>query len=373
MYDIKEIKMKKIHYISVLIYYLLFSYSWLCAQNSQGNIVFDGPHIIYNNDSLIIKYYNSGVVSTYKVEQNIKTKFQGFSKDSTITYTIPNQFLIQKDKYPDTEKLFVVSDIHGQYNIFKKLLQNSGIIDNNNNWIWGNGHLVVLGDVFDRGDMVHESLWLLYNLEQQAADVGGVIHFLLGNHEVMVIQNDLRYVHNNYITIADSFSVTVPNMYGINTFWGRWLRSKNFLTQIGSILFVHGGIHPELASLYDSITEINNIMIENIDTPRETIKENPALSLLFRGSGPIWYRGFFTPDSMPDVSDKELTDIMKHFSVEKIIVGHTTADHLYTSHNNRILCVDGGIKEGIRGEGLLIQNGTYYIVDTNGRLDLIFK
>lgn len=365
--------MKNNRYTLVLVFYLLFMHAWLCAQNNQNNIVFDGPHIFYSNDSLIVKYYDLGKVITYKVKKNRITKFQGFSKDSTIAYTIPNQFEVPPDKYPYVEKLFVVSDIHGQYNIFTELLQNNGIIDDNNSWMWGNGHLVVLGDVFDRGNMVHESLWLIYNLEQQAADAGGVVHFLLGNHEVMVIQNDLRYVHNNYITIADSFSITVPNLYGINTLWGKWLRSKNILTEIGSILFVHGGIHPKLTSQYNSITEINDIMLENLDKSREVIKNSLTLSMLFRSNGPIWHRGFFTPDSLPDVSDSELTDILNHFNMEKIIVGHTTGDHIYTSHNNRIICVDGGIKEGIRGEGLLIQNGTYYIVDTAGERNIIFK
>ncbi len=74
---------------------------------------------------------------------------------------------------------------------------------------------------------------------------------------------------------------------------------------------------------------------------------------------------------MPDVSGDELTDILNHFNVEKIIVGHTTEDSIYSSHNNRVLCVDGGIKYGLRGEGLFIIGDMYYRVDTNGTRELI--
>ena len=40
-------------------------------------------------------------------------------------------------------------------------MKSLGIIDKNLNWKFGKGHLVVLGDIFDRGSMVTEVLWHL--------------------------------------------------------------------------------------------------------------------------------------------------------------------------------------------------------------------
>jgi len=365
--------MKKFFSLSYLIICLLFTQNLVFGQIQQTNQIFDGPHIFYNNDSLTINYYNDKIVKTYIIEKNDTTIFHGFLNDSTVIYTIPSQFQSPLEIFSEPAKLFVVSDIHGQYEIFRKLLYKNGVIDHNNSWIWGNGHLVILGDVFDRGSKVHETLWLIYKLEQQSQAVGGFVHFLHGNHEVMVMQNDLRYVHDNYLAIADAFAISIPKLYGGNTFWGKWLRSKNVVTKIGSLLFVHGGVHPELISHYKTIADINKIMKTNLDTNRDEIKKNPTLSLLFGSNGPTWHRGFFTPDSLPDVSTDELTSILNHFNVEKIIVGHTTEDQVYSSHNGRIICVDGGIKEGIQGEGLIIINGIYYRADTVGQKELLFK
>lgn len=371
--DKMENNIKKKLYNSTLIFCVLIIVSSVFAQDSQKIEFFDGPHIFYEKDSLLIKYYDNGPVKTYKIWKDTITKFQGFLKDSTKIYIVPQQFESPPDKYSNVEKIFVVSDIHGHYNIFEDLLRGNNVIDQNNSWIWGNGHLIIVGDVFDKGTQVHEVLWLIYSLEQQAKEQGGTIHFLLGNHDVKALRGDLKYVKENYFTIAESFSITVPEFYLENTFWGRWLRSKNILTQINSLLFVHGGIHPETIEKYNFITDINEIMKANIDLTVEQIKMDSTLLFLFRKDGPIRYRGYFRPDSLPDTTGDELTKILNHFNVEKIIVGHTIGDHIDASYNNRIICVDCGIMYGLHGEGLLISDGRYYRVDTNGVQKLLIQ
>jgi hypothetical protein len=354
----------------ILILFLLIN--WGNSQEVQGESFFDGPHCFYNGDSLIINYYNYGIKESFWLSNRDTNIFRGYFQDSLVTYSIPNHFKSQNDVPHNVDKIFVVSDLHGQYKIFKKLLNANGIIDENNLWIWEDGHLVITGDVFDRGNQVHEILWLIYNLENQARAAGGMVHLLLGNHEIMVLQNDLRYVDKKYFTISELFEIDLPDFYDENTFWGRWLRSKNFLTVIDSYLFVHGGIHPELIKKYNSINEINRIMSVNIDTDRDEIKNNQELSDLFRSKGPIWYRGFFEPDTLPEVSETDLINILEHFNVEKIIVGHTTKDSIQSSYNQRIINVDGGIKYGVKGEGLLIFKNQFHAVDSNGKHRLLF-
>ena len=47
--------------------------------------------------------------------------------------------------------------------------------------------------------MVTEVLWLIYSLEEKAKAAGGYVHYILGNHEIMNMSNDLRYVQNRYM------------------------------------------------------------------------------------------------------------------------------------------------------------------------------
>src|SRR5690606_12940354 len=91
--------------------------------------------------------------------------------------------------------LLVVADTHGEYDILVQLLQRQHVIDERLRWSFGRGHLVLLGDVFDRGAHQIEILWLMYQLQADAAAAGGGVELLIGNHEAMVMRGDLRYLH----------------------------------------------------------------------------------------------------------------------------------------------------------------------------------
>ena len=86
-------------------------------------------------------------------------------------------------------------DVEGNFSALRKLLQANKIITEDFNWQFGKGHLVLIGDFFDRGEQVTELLWFIYSLEEKAKDAGGYVHFILGNHEIMNLSADLRYVN----------------------------------------------------------------------------------------------------------------------------------------------------------------------------------
>ena len=94
--------------------------------------------------------------------------------------------------------IFVVADTHGEYEILASMLKAQHVVDGKLRWSFGRGHLVVLGDVFDRGAHQTEILWLIYELEAEARKAGGGVHFVLGNHEAMELQGDLRYLNPRY-------------------------------------------------------------------------------------------------------------------------------------------------------------------------------
>ena len=77
------------------------------------------------------------------------------------------------------------------------LLQIAKLVDDESNWIGGTCHLVQLGDILDRGDSERSCIDLLFKLRKQAEEAGGKVHVLLGNHEVMNVDLDFRYVTHN--------------------------------------------------------------------------------------------------------------------------------------------------------------------------------
>ena len=112
-------------------------------------------------------------------------------------------------------------------------------------------------------------------LEIQAKKKGGFVHFLLGNHEYMVFQNDLRYIHSKYHKTPFLLGIEYKELYGKNTVIGRWLRSKSTIIKINDIIFTHGGISKEFFSSVDfDLEKINKDMRESIDLSIDEMVSN---------------------------------------------------------------------------------------------------
>ena len=264
--------------------------------------------------------------------------------------------------YPAAGKLAVISDIHGQFELFKRLLVAHQIMDAQGNWLFGEGQLVISGDVFDRGPKQTEALWLIYQLQQQAQATGGKVHFLLGNHETMVLNGDLRYLNEKYEKVANLLNRPFARLYGEDTLLGQWLRTRNVLVKIGDMLFLHGGLHPELAREGRTLADINQVftgqLVEDQDQPRQGFAR-----YLHKTNGPIWYRGYFKD---PQASQQDINLLKQHFGVAHILVGHTTQRHIRTLYNGDVIAIDSGIKGGESGEILLLEGQNFYRGSPNG-------
>ena len=73
--------------------------------------------------------------------------------------------------------------VHGAYDNLVAVLKNTGLVDDNLDWIGGEAHLVQVGDIPDRGAESRRCLDLLMELEKKAERAGGRVHALIGNHE----------------------------------------------------------------------------------------------------------------------------------------------------------------------------------------------
>lgn len=347
-----------------LIISLFLSLNFLAAGQADGmysNPVNDGPYIFKVKHVLKVKWINNSVLSediiTPENFVEIKNRFNLHFNYSDLTDSY-----LQKTNYSQSYNLIdsisVISDIHGEYNSYINLLKATGIIDNDLNWKFGKGHLVVLGDIFDRGSMVTEVLWHLFALEKQAAAAGGMVHVLLGNHEIMVLSKTLNYLNEKYKKVENISKTRYFDLYSRNSVLGNWIRSMPVVITINNIIFVHGGISPELIERNLTFTKINQLFCSDIVGRVLTENdENEELMFLIRNNGPVWYRGYFTDN---DFNESTLNSILSFYKKEHIVVGHTPSRDINSLFNNKIFGVDAGIGDDQPGEMLIYKNGSFY-------------
>ena len=208
---------------------------------------------------------------------------------------------------PPSESVIAIGDVHGDFDDFVTILQKAGLIDGQHHWTGGKTTFVQVGDLLDRGPKPREVMDLMMSLEKEAPTAGGRVVGLLGNHEMMNIMGDLRYVTPvNYASFADSnaekrqksayedylkwrkshaqlltelpqpMEMTEPEWmarhpagfiehreaFSPNGVYGKWLREHSAVAQIGGVIFLHGGIDPKLAHL--KIETINSHIRDEI-------------------------------------------------------------------------------------------------------------
>jgi hypothetical protein len=189
-------------------------------------------------------------------------------------------------RWQDVQRIVAVSDVHGAYAALVRTLQNAQVIDDGLAWNGERTHLVVTGDILDRGPDSRGVMDLLMRLEGEAGEAGGRVHVLLGNHEVMNLTGDLRYVSAaEYAAFApeeaaadrerafQTFQAARPDAPDLQAlkrefdlrapegffghrraflpdgYYGAWLLQKPLVIVINDTAFVHGGLSPMVAKL----------------------------------------------------------------------------------------------------------------------------
>lgn len=262
-----------------------------------------------------------------------------FSKD-------PAKSQVQFDK---VDSVFVIGDVHGQYDNLVRLLANAKLIDANRSWQARRAHLVLLGDLFDRGDDVTQCLWFLYRLEREAEARGGKVHVMLGNHEIMAFLNDLRYTSEKEKLIAQYHQTGYTAMFHVReSVLGRWLASKPALIKINNILLAHGGVSPPftaftLQSFNDSLyaflqeEEFPSLLQEGVATVRGDATLYARRLYFFFGDNSIfWQRGYIMSDTLKN----DLKKTLDRFKAKYHVVAHTPVTRIQTFYGGKVFAVD---------------------------------
>lgn len=343
----------------------------------------DGPYVLQSGDALTAYSIDDTKLITKIIDKNKTQQHQlpvQTDLDQVFNVQLQTSVTVQPSIYPAAEKLLVLSDIEGNFDAFRKLLQKNKIIDEQFNWIFGNGHLVFAGDMFDRGMQVTECLWLMYSLEEKAKAAGGYVHYILGNHEIMNMQGNHYYTANKYKKNAGLIGKTLTELYNENSELGRWLRTKNIIEKIGDLLFVHGGISPEMNRLPLGIEDINLLARPYYGKAVDSANKN-LLNIYDSRYGekyrisPFWSRSYYKYRStynIGKISDQQLDTTLNKFDVRRIVTGHTiVADTISVHYEGKVINTDTHHARGL-SEALFIEGDRYYRVNDKGEKILLF-
>ncbi len=342
-----------------------------CRQSKPADMQTDGPYILYRNNQVFIRsiWESNGARSvktdSMPLDQREKITVQVATDDPSKILSFPLQKELdnQKTEFHQPEKLFVISDIEGNFTAFRKLLQAGMVIDSNFNWIFGKGHLVLTGDFVDRGSQVTEVLWLIYSLEDKAKAAGGYVHYILGNHEIMNLSGDLRYVQPKYIENAGLMKEGFTTLIGENSELGRWLRTRNIVEKIGDMLFTHGGISAFVNRMDISLEKINKLARPYYADSLYAYTDK-RLDTIYGDTGPFWYRGYYQADKNTEV--KTIDSTLDRYRIKHIATGHTILkDTISVLYNGKVFNTDVHHLKG-HSEALLIENGKFYRVNSKG-------
>ena len=112
----------------------------------------DGPFVFYRKGQILVKQINSVseelifTSKAYNDNMSVRLSCKSSMTSDQFSFDLVGKFDQEPDVYEQPDKMLVVSDIEGDFHAFKMVLFGAGVLDKDFNWVFGNGHVVLLGD-----------------------------------------------------------------------------------------------------------------------------------------------------------------------------------------------------------------------------------
>jgi hypothetical protein len=282
-------------------------------------------------------------------------------------------------------RVVAIGDVHGAYKEFLAVLRIAGLLDDKEHWSGGKTFLVQTGDLLDRGSDTRQVLDIMMRLDGEARKAGGRVFAALGNHEAMNVIGDLRYVsREEYKTfetprsqekrepyykkrLADArqaakdakqpfdeaafkakFEADFPlgfverlEEFSAEGRYGQWLRARPPVVKIGDVVFLHGGLTPEVAAL--GCDKINDTVRREIGEDLAKTRQSAATTLAAGETGPLWFRGMAREEEA--AWQPSLERVLASMGARAVVIGHTvTGDGRITPRfGGRVVMIDVGM------------------------------
>ncbi len=331
----------------------------------------EAPHFFHQKDgSIIAKWIVGGEIKTRRFAKGKPIKLPEFTNLLGKELHL-KPYEVGPAVWAQPKKFLAISDVEGQYDYMFRFLLNSGVIDKDGHWSFGQGHFICVGDMVDRGQQVTETLLLLLRMYKEAKKAGGYVHYVLGNHEVMMMGGDIRYTHPKYKEIAAKLKIPCRGLLGADTEIGRFLRTRHALVRVGDYLFVHAGISTPINKTKLGIKNLNELVRSVLGVSPADIKDQFTQSVAWGRLGPLWYRGYFKEfeasfGTQPTAA--EMDTILKDFGAKSIVIGHTKVSKVGSMFGQRrVLAIDIPWTDVKEVRGIYVEGGKLDVVDVTGK------
>jgi hypothetical protein len=262
----------------------------------------------------------------------------------------------QQGIYPAVDELYVIGDIHGDFNAFINVLKNAHLINDDYHWCGGKAHVVQVGDILDRKirdveysdeDSEFKIISLILKLQLESYIDGGGFHPIIGNHELLNILGIFDYVSIMGMTHFKS-KKDRERYFKIGSDFCKYLSCAwNPIIKIGDFIFCHGGLSLNISQKY-GIEDINFIMRDALFGNPKHLNTKYFNELFLDQESILWNRVYSTNVSKKRESELYpiLDKTLKNYNAKYLVIGHTPQDNgISLRYNGKVICVDTGMSE----------------------------
>lgn len=235
--------------------------------------------------------------------------------------------------YPAAARIVAIGDLHGDLAATRTVLRLAGAINDADRWTGGSLVVVQTGDELDRGDGEQGIVDLFDRLTEEARAAGGAVHALNGNHEIMNVQSDFRYVtEGGFKDFEDvpGLDLSSPQLSRFPPAararaaallpggpYAKKLAAREVIIAVGDTVFVHGGVLPSHVGY--GIAKMNGEVRAWMDG-----KVSSPPSVVTAEDGPVWTRLYSDDAGAEGTKACETLDrALAAMSARRMVVGHT--------------------------------------------------